>query len=128
MTPDMKFALSTSLSSSPVRFEAYTIAQGQFVHVALVHQRPRISYASTVSLFIDGKLVDTSRVNYPVAPPKESDIQAWFGSPKDRVREGRLQKGLSNVKWDLGPAWLLHADLPEEMIYVCWTLGPRYTG
>lgn len=30
------------------------------------------------------------------------------------------------MRWNLGPTWLIHGDVPEEMVYVCATLGPRY--
>lgn len=128
ITPDLQLSLSTSLAKPPIVFSDFTFSLGKFHHIAVVHQRPRYALASSVSLYVDGKLVEVGKAAYPVAPPKEWEVQAWLGTPRDRVPEGRLSKGLSRMKWDLGPTWLIHGDLPEEMIYVCWTLGPRYNG
>ncbi|SGY50147.1 BQ5605_C001g00859 [Microbotryum silenes-dioicae] len=128
ITSDLQFAVSTSPSKPPVVFTNHWLQLGKFQHVALVHQRPKYVLSSPISLYVDGQLVDTSKIAYPTAPPKDCDVQAWLGTPTERVAEGGLGKGLNRVKWNLGPTWLLHAELPEQMIYVCWTLGPRYAG
>ena len=126
LNPDLHLCLSTSLAKPPITFSTFTFKLGRFYHLAVVHQRPKYSFNSPVSLYVDGKLVEVSRAAYPVAPPKDWEVQGWLGTPKDRVPAGRLGKGRSEMKWDLGPTWLIHGDVPEEMIYVCATLGPRY--
>ncbi|KAL8292462.1 hypothetical protein RQP46_001074 [Phenoliferia psychrophenolica] len=126
ITPDLRLALATSLNKPPVVFAGFKFETGKFYHLAVVHQRPKYSSNSPVTLYIDGKLVEVSKAPYPVAPPKEWEVQGWLGTPKDRVPNGRLGKGKSQLKWDLGPTWLIHGDVPEEMINVCSTLSPRY--
>ncbi|SCV71197.1 BQ2448_2785 [Microbotryum intermedium] len=128
ITSELQFSVSTSPSKPAVVFTNHLLQLGKFQHVALVHQRPKYALSSLISLYVEGHLVDTSKIAYPTAPPKDSEVQAWLGTPKERVAEGGLGKGLNRVKWNLGPTWLLHAELPEQMIYVCWTLGPRYAG
>lgn len=128
LTPELNLSLSTSLAKPPIIFSEFTFSLGKFHHLAVVHQRPRYVGGSSVNLYVDGKLVEIGKAPYPVAPPKDWEVQAWLGTPRDRVPEGRLNKGLSKMKWDLGPTWLIHGDVPEEMVYVCWSLGPRYNG
>lgn len=128
VTEDCHLAFSTSSTSPPHVFEAVKLELGRLYHVAVVHQRPRIAYASTATLYLDGHPADSARVNYPASISKDWDVQVWFGTTRNRLGEGRLQRGLSAIKWNLGPTWLLHADLGDDMVYVCWTLGPRYTG
>jgi hypothetical protein len=128
ITPDLHIALATSLGRPPVVFSTFAFELGRFYHIALVHQRPKYSSFSPVSLYIDGALIEVGKAPYPAAPPKDWEVQGWLGTPKDRVPHGRVGKGKSRLKWDLGPTWLVHADVPEEMVYVCSTLGPRYTG
>ncbi|KAK4047538.1 beige protein-like 1 [Microbotryomycetes sp. JL201] len=129
VTPNMHLAFTSSVSKSPIVFDSFNLVPGRFHHIAVVHQRPRISLTSTLTLYIDGQVADITRAPYPTAPTKDNtEVRAWLGNPKDRVPEAKLSKGMSRIKWDLGPCWLIHGDIPEEMVYVCWTLGPRYTG
>ncbi|KAK4701644.1 hypothetical protein P7C70_g4583, partial [Phenoliferia sp. Uapishka_3] len=126
ITPDLQLSLATSLTKPIIVFSNFTFETGQFYHLAVVHQRPKYSSSSPVAVYVDGKLVETQKVTYPVAPPKDWEVQGWLGTPKERVPAGRLEKGKSELKWDLGPTWLIHGDVPEEMIVVCSTLSPRY--
>lgn len=126
--PNLNLTLSTSLAKPPIVFKEFTFSRDKFHHVAIVHQRPRYALTAPVSLYVDGKLVETAKAPYPIAPPKEWEVQCWLGTPKDRVPEGRLGKGRSGMKWDLGPTWLLATDVPEDLVFLFWSLGPRYTG
>ncbi|KAM0748128.1 beach-domain-containing protein [Meredithblackwellia eburnea MCA 4105] len=129
ITPELQLSLTTALGKPRIIFPSYTFVpqKGNFHHLALVHQRPKYSSNSPVSLYIDGKLIETLKAPYPVAPPKDWEVQAWLGTPLDRVPPGRAERGRSEMRWDLGPTWLIHGDVPEEMVYVCATLGPRYS-
>ncbi|GAA5931772.1 hypothetical protein JCM10213_005852 [Rhodosporidiobolus nylandii] len=130
LTPDRHFTLRTNLRAPPVVFSAASLSLNTFHHIALVHQRPRfLTSSAPVSLYIDGVLAETVRTAYPASPPKEWDVTAWLGTPSERApvmaapdvsREG--------PRWKMGPTWLVHGELPEELVFVCHRLGPRYQG
>ncbi|KAM0788066.1 hypothetical protein ACM66B_001237 [Microbotryomycetes sp. NB124-2] len=130
VTSNMHLAFTSSSTKAPIVFDSFNLVPGRFHHVAVVHQRPRISLTSTLTLYIDGQVADITRAPYPTAPTKDNtEVRAWWGNPKERLADvARSSRGMSRIKWDLGPSWLIHGDVPEEMVYVCWTLGPRYTG
>ncbi|KAK4047592.1 beige protein-like 1 [Microbotryomycetes sp. JL221] len=137
ITSDLSLAFTTtSTRSGLIVFDSFTLKLGQWYHVAIVHQRPRISLTSTVTLYIDGQAVDVNRAAYP-SSTSNSTVRAWFGNPKHEEHQNsstvqshhhELNKGTNQVKWNLGSTWLIHGDIPEEMVYVCWSLGPRYSG
>ena len=66
ITPDLRLALATSLAKPPVVFAGFTFETGKFYHVALVHQRPKYSTNSPVSLYIDGKLIEVAKAAYQI--------------------------------------------------------------
>ncbi|GJN87145.1 hypothetical protein Rhopal_000090-T1 [Rhodotorula paludigena] len=130
LTPSLHFAVQTSLRTPPVEFSDYTLAPGEYHHVALVHQRPKFTSQSTASLYVDGVLVDTVKLAYPAAPPKDWDVAAWLGTPAERAQTAPVAttSKADGPRWKLGPTWLVHGDLQEEFVQVCYRLGARYEG
>ncbi|BGP38319.1 Beige protein-like 1 [Rhodotorula kratochvilovae] len=130
LTSSLHFAIQTTLRTPPVEFGAFTLSTGSFHHVALVHQRPKFVSQSSALLYIDGLLVDTVKLAYPAAPPKDWDVHAWLGTPAERAAAPPVSSGEKHAapRWMLGPSWLVHGELQEEFVQVCFRLGPRYAG
>lgn len=128
VSSSLQLCFATVASRPAFPFQNFTFELGQFYHIAIVHQRSKISSTSTVSLYVDGRLVETAKAYYPSSAAKDSGVRAWIGTPEDRVASGMLGKGKSSAKWDLGPSWLVEGELPEEMVFVVANLGPRYSG
>ncbi|GAA5838371.1 hypothetical protein JCM11251_004918 [Rhodosporidiobolus azoricus] len=129
LTSDLHFALQTSLRAPPVVFSLTTLQPGTFHHIALVHPRPKFVSTSLASLYIDGILVETVKIAYPAVPPKEWDVSAWLGTPRDRMQAAPPPAAArEGPRWKLGPSWLFHGELTQEVVFVCHQLGPRYTG
>lgn len=126
LSADAELTIATSANRSPIAFENFTFDAGRWYHVAVVHQRPKYSTSSPVSLYINGRLVDAVKAPFPSTPAKDGPVSAWLGTPRERVTFNRLGKGKSAIQWDLGPAWLIHGDLPEDVIFLLHLLGPRY--
>ncbi|GAA6018852.1 hypothetical protein JCM10207_000263 [Rhodosporidiobolus poonsookiae] len=130
LTPDLYFSLQTSLRAPPIVFSATNLSLNRFHHVALVHQRPKFVSQGTVSLYVDGVLAETVKAAYPAAPPPGRDVSAWLGTPSERAAHAASVPTTKREgpRWRLGPSWLVHGELPEEMVFVCHALGPRYSG
>ncbi|GAA5893041.1 hypothetical protein JCM6882_006922 [Rhodosporidiobolus microsporus] len=129
LTPDLHFSLQTSLRAPPAVFSAATLRPGAFHHIALVHPRPKFVSTSSAYLYIDGVLAETVKTPYPAAPPKEWDVSAWLGTPSERAQATPSPSAMrEGARWKLGSSWLIHGELPEEVVFICHQLGPRYTG
>ena len=133
--------LQTSVTSTrpSVRFKSTAFQAGQWYHLVIVHRKPRATFSSRASLFVNGDFVEQVRSNYPSIPPvsassndtpsagrKSRTIQAFFGTPQDL--SSRLGKGLVSTQWRLASAHLFGEALTDDLIAVHFQLGPRYNG
>ncbi|GAA5976518.1 hypothetical protein JCM10908_005528 [Rhodotorula pacifica] len=125
VTPELRIAVRTSLKVPPVAFDDFAFIPGQLYHLAVVHQRPRFSAAAPISLYVNGQLAATLRINYPAAPPKDWKVEARLGTSADRVQPSSEARG---PRWHLGPSWLVHGDLSADFVQAAHLLGPRYSG
>lgn len=137
--------LQTSVTSSKpsVRFKSTTFQEGRWYHISIVHRRPRTTTSSRASLFIDGEFVEQVKSNYPASPPTNASnggksgqpssirdddkaVQAFLGTPQDlAVRVGR---GSVASQWRLASVHLIGDVISDDLIAVCYQLGPRYSG
>lgn len=124
---NLRIGITTSIDKAPIVFESTRLSLNRFYHLAIVHQRSSFYPISPVQLYVNGVLVETSKVLYPATSPKDWEVTAVLGTPIDRVESGRIGSGKSRMRWECGPTWLMHGDLTEEIIRLCWSLGPRYT-
>lgn len=118
-----RLILQTSLNYS-VRFKHFVFRPQQWYHIAIVHQRPRYSSSSAAALFVDGRFIESIKCTYPSQPASGFPIQAFLGTPKEF--SPRLGRGMVSLAWNMGPAYLIDDDLPEDLLHVYYQLGPRY--
>lgn len=124
---DRRITIMTTNCKSPFVFSNFALEKDRLYHLAIVHQRSKFSTSSPCSLYLDGELVETLKVPYPSssATKDSKEVSSWIGTPD---RSGSDLPGrTSDVKWSLGPAWLIQGDLSEEFIYLAFLLGSRYT-
>lgn len=126
MSPTMQLSFATSTSRPALPFNNFTFELGKFYHIAIVHQRSKISSTSTISLYVDGRLVETAKAHYPSSAIKDSDVRAWIGTPEDRADVAGLGNAKDVARWNLGPSWLSEGELSEEVVFVVANLGPQY--
>lgn len=122
---NLQINLSTS-TKSPIVFTSFTLELNKLYHIVLVHQKSKFLSNSPVMLYIDGKLIESTKQIFPSPSLKSSEVSAWLGSPKETGEVGRIGKGKSRMIFELGSTWLLHADLNEEQVNLIHSLGCRY--
>ncbi|KAL8895603.1 MAG: hypothetical protein Q9192_003538 [Flavoplaca navasiana] len=137
--------LQTSVTSTrpSVRFKTVSFSEGRWYHVALAHRRPKATFSSRVSLFVNGNFVEQVKSNYPLAPPpaksksgsanhtpsnhtRNSPVQAFVGTPQDLA--SRLGKDVVFSQWRLASAYVFSDFLSDDLLAVHYELGPRYYG
>ncbi|CAG8523942.1 7035_t:CDS:10, partial [Paraglomus brasilianum] len=123
-TQSKKLTVQTSPKHA-VRLEGFEFRSGCWYHIALVHHRPRLASASTLSLYVDGKFVEVVRCPYLGQPAPNKAIRTFLGTPPDVARQ--LGKTNSTLAWDMGPTYLFEEDVDGDVISVFYHLGPRYT-
>ena len=136
--------LQTSVKSSrpSVRFKSISFKQSQWYHIVIVHRRPKLTYSSRASLFVNGEFIEQLKSHYPVSPPlniandrssaststarNSNSVQMFLGTPHDLA--ARLGRGLVFSQWQLASAHLFGDTLSDDLIAVYHQLGPRYSG
>ena len=136
--------LQTSVTSPrpSVRFKSFVFEEERWYHLCLVHKRPKTTFSSRASLFIDGEFVEQIKAQYPAnAPPagpstdmsgilspgrKFRPVQAFLGTPRDLA--SKIGKGLVLSQWRLALIHLFNDVLSDDLIAVHKQLGPRYHG
>ncbi|KAL8836046.1 MAG: hypothetical protein Q9170_003059 [Blastenia crenularia] len=136
--------LQTSVTSSrpSVRFKSISFCEGRWYHIAIVHQKPKTTLSSRVSLFVNGGFVEQLKANYPLPSPiskakagniehdlnntKVNPVQAFVGTPQDLA--SRLGKGVISTQWRMASIYLFSDVLSDDLIAVHYELGPRYFG
>ncbi|BFZ61549.1 Beige protein-like 1 [Saitoella coloradoensis] len=117
--------LQTALRSGS-RFKEWTIEEGTWYHVAIVHYRPSGSTPSKAVLYVNGRQMEEVKQPFPADSPSGAPVQAYYGTPASISPE--LRKGIFKGEWSLGPAYLFDGGMPYELINLFYHLGPRYTG
>jgi beige protein homolog 1 len=140
------FILQTSVTSSrpSVRFKSTVFRERRWYHIAIVHRRPRSIISSKAALYVDGEFVEQVKCQYPSCPPpsnsstdsfasfasssstKLNPVQVFLGTPQDL--SPRLGRGRVFSRWSLASAHLFEDALSDDLIAVCYGLGPRYNG
>ncbi|XP_045551374.1 WD repeat and FYVE domain-containing protein 3 isoform X1 [Salmo salar] len=105
------------------------IGEGQWHHLLLVMSKGMLKN-SMATLYIDGQLVQTTKLHYihsspggsgSTNPPVVSTVYSYIGTPP-------AQRQLSNLVWRLGPTHFLEEGLPAASVAAVYELGPNYTG
>ena len=125
--------LQTAMQGSrpSVRFKCVAFQPDRWYHLCIVHRRPKTTTASRAYLFIDGDFVEQQKANYPIPPPTQGGesnvkIQAFFGTPQDLSPSSSAFTCSS--KWSLGSAVLFRDVMSDDLVAVCYHLGPKYHG
>ncbi|KAI9890808.1 MAG: hypothetical protein M1814_003592 [Vezdaea aestivalis] len=138
--------LQTSINSArpSVRFKSTTFRPGIWYHLVLVHRRPRTTSSSKASLFVNGIFKEQIKSVFPSSPPAVPSIsndpfsslrsnaqvtkpvQVFLGTPRDLA--ARLGRGVITTRWSLASAHLFGDILSDDLIFVYYQLGPRYSG
>lgn len=111
-----KFEISTFKGTHV--FDSFTVRESEWIHFAFVHQKPKIT-ASTVSLFINGKMIETAKCGYLGRPGTVNAVTTYFGS----------KKYVSDSIYDLGPLYMFEEHiLDSTVIAVAYQVGFEYSG
>jgi beige protein homolog 1 len=110
-TGSATLSFSSSLDIT-VSFSAYAFRPGRWYHVAIVHNRPRVSSSDVVTLYVDGKAIAAEKTLWPASPAAGFPVQLVIGMSRD---DG---DGTTTAKWSAGPCWMFDGDLGEDMIFV----------
>lgn len=115
-TKSKKLTITTCKASH--EFQNFTIVEGNWYHIAIVHQKPRLT-ASIVSLFVNGQLKETAKCGYLGHPGTSSQVTTYFGS-RNTIR---------NSIFLLGPTYMFEENtLEAAVIAVVFEIGFEYTG
>ena len=136
------FQTSVKSSRPSVRFKSIAFREGRWYHVVIVHQKPKTTASSRVSLFVNGSFVEQIKANYPMISPvatnkadntdadpinlKHNPVQTFVGTPQDLA--SRLGKGVISTEWRLASVHVFSDILSDDLIAVHYELGPRYFG
>ncbi|CEP07883.1 hypothetical protein [Parasitella parasitica] len=106
-----------------VVFKSFEFHAGFWYHLALVHNKARLSVkSSSMSLYINGVLIEQVSCPYIVQPAVATiPFRAVIGCLDG---EHLLEK--SQLIWDLGPTYLLQETLEKETVILFFNLGARY--
>ncbi|KAH9262136.1 hypothetical protein BASA82_000814 [Batrachochytrium salamandrivorans] len=88
---------------STCRFENTVFREREWTHIALVHQKPRIT-ASTIDLYINGKLVENAKCGYLGHPGSVSKVQTFIGNRSSGPKSMDIE---CHSIWDLGPTYFI---------------------
>ncbi|KAI1328678.1 beige/BEACH domain-containing protein [Xylariaceae sp. FL0255] len=139
------FILQTSVTAQrpSVRFRGIVFQENEWVHIAIVHRRPKTMTASKASLYVNGEFVEQLRASYPVLPPPSNSstesfasftsnsnrtqpIQVFLGTPRELSTHSG--GGLIQSKWSLASAHLFDEVLSDDFLAVPSRLGTHYQG
>jgi hypothetical protein len=98
--------LSLQTMKSTVVIDGVTLNTGLWYHLALVHQKPMLS-ASTLKVFLNGKLTDTLKCGYMGPPGSSTAVSTYLGSA------GQTGLRTAGHSWNLGPTLFLEEILLE---------------
>jgi hypothetical protein len=116
---------------APVQCANTFIEEDRWYHVAGVHHRGSRSVPASITVLLDGRKVeDHIPCPWPTSPEKGTTVSASLGLTRASAKaQGFLgRESCDTGIWSLGPTWLLDLEISEEMVFICYTLGPRYTG
>jgi beige protein homolog 1 len=100
------------------KFDNHLISEGQWFHLVLVHQKPRMT-ASTVNLYINGQLVETAKCGYLGHPGSANQVTTYFGA----------RNAANDAVFDLGPLYMFEEHtLDVSVISVIYEIGFEYSG
>ncbi|ORX90609.1 beach-domain-containing protein [Basidiobolus meristosporus CBS 931.73] len=109
-----------------VRFESFSFRDGVWYHLAVSHSKPRLSIiGSTLSMYIDGVLVDQYRSNYPSQPTSAANMKGFIGSKANSSRSAKVRS--PSTYWNLGAFYLIEDVLDADGVNIAFNLGPRYS-
>ncbi|KAJ3413074.1 hypothetical protein HDV05_008528, partial [Chytridiales sp. JEL 0842] len=107
---------------STVVFEGTKIKEGLWYHLAVVHQKPRIT-SSTLELYINGALADRVKCGYLGHPGSASKIKTFLGVGPREVKPD------SSTKWNIGPLFFIEETLLDSItIRSIFKLGCEFSG
>ncbi|KAJ1531156.1 hypothetical protein HK096_007973 [Nowakowskiella sp. JEL0078] len=105
-----------------VCYEKFQFSENEWYHVALVHQKPRIS-SSFLDLYVNGKLIERLKFGYLGHPGSACRIHSFIGLPPDMKRPEK-----SSAIWSLGPCYMIEDFLLDSQgVNTIYNLGVQYT-
>lgn len=90
-----------------VSVSGFKFEQGEWYHIAIVHQKPRIS-ASYADVFVNGTMIEHTRCPYLGHPGSAKHVRSYFGYPPDQKINGN-QTSILNI----GSAYFIEEILFE---------------
>ncbi|XP_074647224.1 WD repeat and FYVE domain-containing protein 3-like [Tubulanus polymorphus] len=119
------------LNENTVRFWCPELTQeGQWHHLVLIFHRAGIMKNSSVSVYIDGELVNTQRLHYispnlggggTASPAAVTSVFTYIGTPPAIRRQSALV-------WRQGPCHLIEEVLSVNLVQTIFRCGPNYIG
>ncbi|CAM9864309.1 unnamed protein product, partial [Choristocarpus tenellus] len=124
---------SSAVKGEEVRFRtpAHLACGGSraWHHVALTHARPKsriLGNFDKLSLWVDGELADTVKVDSMSFTTGEGPAEAYMGCPHPQAFLNPSVGGTVSPLWHLGPCALLTEVV--DLAPVMFAAGPEYTG
>ncbi|KAJ3211572.1 hypothetical protein HDU67_004427 [Dinochytrium kinnereticum] len=90
-----------------VRFDSAVIKEGEWYHLAVVHQKPRMT-ASTIDVYLNGIAIDHLKCGYLGHPGSVSKIRTYFGVPPELALSEKSQS-----IWNIGPSYFIEETLMD---------------
>ncbi|KAJ3101502.1 hypothetical protein HDU97_001317 [Phlyctochytrium planicorne] len=90
-----------------VRFETAVIKEGEWYHLAVVHQKPRMT-ASFIDVYLNGVALDHLKCGYLGHPGSVSKIRTYFGIPPEMALSEKSQS-----IWNIGPTHFIEETLMD---------------
>ncbi|CEG78631.1 hypothetical protein RMATCC62417_13208 [Rhizopus microsporus] len=113
--------VQSSYSKQPVLFKSFEFHVGFWYHLALVHNKSRLSpRLSSISMYVNGIFIEKVACSYIPQPSVSFPLRATIGyAPGNSLKKQHLI-------WNLGPTYLIQDTLEKETINLYFSLGPRY--
>ncbi|KAG1474371.1 hypothetical protein G6F56_000395 [Rhizopus delemar] len=115
--------IQSAYSKQPVVFKQFEFQVGRWYHLALVHNKSRLSSRlSSISMYVNGAF--NEKISCPYIPQQTSSfpLKATIGCRSSQV----IGREKQHLIWNLGSAILIQDVLERETIKLCFSLGPRY--
>ncbi|KAJ3122606.1 hypothetical protein HK101_006561, partial [Irineochytrium annulatum] len=106
---------------SNVRFEGHVVQEKEWFHLAIVHQKPRMTN-SFADLYINGKLIEHIKCGYLGHPGSAEKIRTHIGIAPDHAPGDRVTS-----VWNVGPTYFIEETLldAKAMRTIC-EIGHEY--
>ncbi|EMR10041.1 hypothetical protein PNEG_01795 [Pneumocystis murina B123] len=113
----------TSLKNR-TKFSFYRFKEGQWYHIALIHEKQKAMTLSKLSFSVNGLHIESIKCPYPIINKDKSPIRLFLGTPQELCTRYGQDKSL--VKWSLSSFLIIEDVLNEDIIDLYYHIGPYY--